>query len=78
MSNELYCEKRVVTEEEHQYWMDRTIPFPGVDKKYQARYRMCNRFVTDCDTDGLVNKDHLLLIPMLVQVSLIVVQVNRN
>lgn len=59
MSNELYCEKRVVTEEEHQYWMDRTIPFPGVDKKYQARYRMCNRFVTDCDTDGLVNKDHI-------------------
>jgi len=57
MSNELYCEKRVVTEQEHQYWMDRTVVFVGMEKKYQARIRFCQRFVTE--EDGLVNTDHI-------------------
>ena len=57
MSNQLNCEKRVVTEQEHQYWMDRTIPFPGVNKKYQQRYRVCNMFYDE--TVGLVNTDHI-------------------
>ena len=30
MSSELVCEKRVVCDKEHQYWIDRTTPFPGM------------------------------------------------
>jgi hypothetical protein len=57
MASELHCNKRVLTEEEHQYWIDRTTPFPGMREDVANRHRICNRFYDE--TDGIVNKDHL-------------------
>tara|TARA_R110002153_G_C12982791_1_gene462813 strand:- start:35 stop:520 length:486 start_codon:yes stop_codon:yes gene_type:complete len=56
MSSELVCEKRVVCDKEHQYWIDRTTPFPGMRDDVANRNRICNRFYDD---DAIVNRNHI-------------------
>jgi len=55
MATELFCTKRVVCDKEHQYWLDRTTPFPGMREDVADRYRICNPYYDE----EIVNKDHI-------------------